>query len=145
MTKIEKYNACRDFFDKLANLLEDRYELVFSCNNDISAYLVPLGMANKITYLSKPAFSFRISDHWNWYANTNKCPREDYIQCWSKDLPYPRKRMAKGKPTKPRQAYQVALTTSGSAYRAVFGEVWNRKTKSWEWLENTPEEVMSLV
>lgn len=145
MTRIEKAAACDAFFKRLSELLEGRYEVLGSCNNDTSRYLIPIGTENEVTYTGKPAYSFRISDHWNWYANVRKCPNESYIQCLSADVPYPRKREEPGKPTKARIAYQVAFIGNGGRYHAVYGEVWNRKTKTWEWLERRPEEVLSLV
>ena len=43
MTKTEKYSACQEFFDQLVSLLEETHERLASCNNDISAYLIPKG------------------------------------------------------------------------------------------------------
>ena len=97
MTINEKNTKCKIFFELLTNALKDRYEVLGSCNNDISAYLCPVGTSSEVTYYSKPERSFRISDHWNWYANTNKCPDSKYIQCYCRELPWARKRPAEGK------------------------------------------------
>ena len=84
---------CMAFFEELSNELPN-YTVVGSCNKDSSLYLVPNGTEDEITYYSKPAKSFRISDHWNWYANTKKCDNERYIQCLCVDLPYAKRREA---------------------------------------------------
>ena len=135
---------CINFITILQELLPE-YEMVGSCNHDVSLYLIPNGTQDQITYHSKPAKSFRMSDHWNWYANINKCENENYIQCLSVDVPYPRKRLAPGKPSKSIVAYQVAFCGENGVYHAVYGETYNRKTKTWGWIEATPEEVVKQL
>lgn len=68
MTREEKLQNCKNFFSLLVDRLmaAGGYELVGSCNNDNSCYLVPVGTSDQITYHSKPVRSFRLSDHWNW-------------------------------------------------------------------------------
>ncbi|MBP5594167.1 MAG: hypothetical protein J6Y02_02205 [Pseudobutyrivibrio sp.] len=141
----DKFLACKNFFAKLSKLLEKTYTTVGSCNQDSSVYLVPAGTESEITYYSKPSRSFRISDHWNWYSNINKCSNPNYIQCLSVDVPYPRKREIPGKATKPRVAFQVAMIGNDGKYHAVYGEVFNRNTKTWSWLENTPERILEIM
>ena len=141
MTIEEKNDKCKIFFDELCNMLGEGYELLGSCNKDISAYLCPVGTTEKVTYKSKPELSFRISDHWNWYSNTKKCSDPKYIQCFSKDLPWVRKRLAEGKASKPIMASCVCLFRDG-IYHVVYGECFNRKTKTWSWIENSPEKVI---
>ena len=68
----EKQAMCTEFFNDLCNELKDTHTLVKSCNKDYSAYLVPKGTEDQISYSSKPVGSYRISDHWNWYANIKK-------------------------------------------------------------------------
>ena len=122
--------------------LKDKYEVVASCNNDMSAYLVPIGTEDQITYYGKPDKSFRISDHWNWYANIKKCKHEWYVQCQSENMPKAMKR-EDDYATKPRYGYQVAVFSERDhKYRAVFGEVFDKKTGTWDWLETKPEEVI---
>ena len=140
----EMKKACLDFILKLEELLPD-YEIIGSCNRDISLYLIPKGTEGYISYESKPGKSFRMSDHWNWYANVNKCSNENYIQCLSVDVPYPKKRIAPGRPSESIVAYQVAFCGENGVYHAVYGEKWDRKTKTWSWIEKTPEEVIKEV
>ena len=68
-----KIQKCEEYFMILSELLSETHEVVGSCNKDISKYLIPKGTASELTYYSKPKNSVRISDHWNWYANLNKC------------------------------------------------------------------------
>lgn len=93
MNRKEKIQACIEFFNTIAGLLSETHEVVESCNQDISQYLIPFGSIQDLSYASKPANSFRISDHWNWYSNLMKNPDEHYIQCFSVDAPWanPRK------------------------------------------------------
>lgn len=90
MTIDEKKAKCTEFFEKLSEALKEDYVVMGSCNQDFSRYLVPVGTESQVSYMEKPENSFRISDHWNWFANVNKCPDEHYIQCLSVDLPWAR-------------------------------------------------------
>lgn len=144
-TMSEKLEKCREFFNSLAMLLYDAYDVMGSCNVDQTLYLVPSGTQNQVTYSSKPARSFRISDHWNWYANIKKCAKERYIQCWSVDVPYPRRREEPGKASEPRRAIQVAMIGPDGKYHCVYGEFFDRKTKTWGWLEANPVDVAWAV
>ena len=65
--------ACENFFSELTRILDGKYEVVGSCNQDISRYLIPAGTKEQITYYGKPELSFRISDHWSWDSNVKKC------------------------------------------------------------------------
>ena len=132
---------CRNFFNEVAELLSDEYQVVASCNRDLSAYLVPKGTKNEITYQSKPACSLRVSDHWNWYSNIKKCSQEDYIQCHSVDLPDPRKRNAPGKASNPIEATQVCLIYPDGKYHCVFGRFYDRKSQKWKWMTADPHLV----
>ena len=145
MTKEEKMNKCNEFFSKLELLLQDQYETLGSCNKDFSRYLVPIGTTDKVTYYGKPTKSFRVSDHWNWYSNINKCSNPNYVQCRSMDMPWARKRVEDGKPTKPRFGYQVAIVLEDGCYHVVYGECFNRKTKTWSWVDNDPKDIVNLV
>ena len=145
MTIEEKMAKCSEFFCKLAEELRDSYEVLESCNADFSKYLVPNGTSDQVTYEGKPDKSFRISDHWNWYANVRKCPNPNYIQCLSVDLPWARKRMEEGRPSKPITGVQIALIGDDGKYHVVYGECYNRKTKEWSWVENNPKEVAEMV
>ena len=102
MNDAQKKELANKFFDELVTELNKRWKglserfewvVVESCNKDFSRYLV-LTVHGKpytgdITYHSKPWHSFRISDHWNWFANIKKCEDPFYVQCNSLDMPYP--------------------------------------------------------
>lgn len=146
MTKEEKMKACKDFFDKLSEALDSEYEVLGSCNKDNSAYLIPIGTSQQVTYYGKPNKSFRISDHWNWYSSLKKNPNEKYIQCLSSDMPRAKNRPLPWKASRPIVGYQVAIVGSdGKYHHDVLGEKYNRKSKVWEWKENTLSEVIKMV
>lgn len=128
-----KKERCNTFFDELAKYLEGSYVVVGSCNQDFSRYLVPVGREHEITYHSKPAGSFRISDHWNWYANVKKCRDPHYIQCQSLDAPPTKARKANGYASEPRHTIQVCYFDEDNKYHCVFGEVWDGHTHSYHW------------
>lgn len=140
-TRTDKMNDCLDFFYELADLLEDRYELVESCNADISSYLVPAGTSGDISYYGKPMASFRVSDHWNWYSNLNKCSNPRHVQCLSVDVPPARKRLEAGMASKPRIAIQVSMIGEDGKYHAIYGEKYDWYSREWRWIESTPEQV----
>ena len=142
--KNEKMNLCQDFFNQLGNKLAGTYETVGSCNRDLSAYLIPNGTARQITYYGKPDCSFRVSDHWNWYSNLKKCNKPNYIQCMTRDLPFTNKRKAPGKASDPICGICVCLFRYG-IYEVVYGEKYNRQTKTWSWVDNTPEAVAAMI
>lgn len=135
---------CTKFFDELVELLEGRYELIQSCNGDFSRYLVPVGTSDQITYYGKPDKSFRISDHWSWYSNLNKCSNPNYIQCLNTDLPWVQSRRD-DKATRPIKAYQVALIGSDGKYHSVYGETYNKNRHKWSWKNADPKEVAKMI
>lgn len=141
----EKIDRCSKFFDALSNILSGTYEVIASCNQDLSRYLVPNGTSDEITYSSKPDLSFRISDHWNWYANLKKCPNPNYIQCFSVNIPKPAKRKDYGKASEPREGIQVAVIGKDGKYHAVYGESYDRKLKHWFWLETDPADIAEMI
>lgn len=117
------YEECNAFFDELATLLSDRYEVVDSCNDgDGSRYLIPKGSMCDLTYESKPRNSFRVSDHWNWFASERKNEDLDYIQCYTKDLPAPNRRKKYWTASDPIQACSVAYYGPDDKYHICFGE-----------------------
>ena len=161
MTIETKTVLCLNFYNELINRLSDKYELMASSNqhatlpvleslDDIlnyntrfySSYLIPKGTADQISYYGKPIGSFRFSDHWNWYSNVNKCSDLKEIQCFSVDIPWPRQRMGYGRPSKPRFATQVAFYGKDLKYHVIFGEKFNRKTKEWEFVTTSVDEVI---
>ena len=135
---------CMAFFEELSNELPN-YTVVGSCNIDSTLYLVPNGTEDEITYSGKPAKSFRISDHWNWYANINKCANERYIQCLCVDLPYAKKREAPGKASKPIYACQVSVIGDDGKYHHIFGEKFDKKTKTWSWVETDLSDAIRRI
>lgn len=153
----EHAEACINFFKKLSDLLYDDYEIVKTGTNGFLVkrgtpengvfrisdhYLVPYGTRSKITYYSKPHWSFRISDHWNWFAELDKCDQKNYIQCFCVDLPRPTRRTVVE--NFPVHAIQVALfgNCKDEAYHCVFGEYKEKGSSEWKWMESTPEEVI---
>ena len=145
MTRKQKMRECKEFFAILRDILHEKYEVVPSCNCDESRYLIPKGTISEITYHSKPALSFRLSDHWNWYAALYKCKDEHYIQCYTRDMPWTRKREKEGMASKPRLGTTVCVMGGDGQYHVVFGERFNRKTKAWEWIESDPADIAEMV
>lgn len=138
----DKFSACEEFFQKLAELLKDKYEIVGSPNKVRTKHLVLFGTADELTYYSKPDKSFRMAFYWNWYASLKKCENPFYIQCRNKDLPRLHGRPGLEKASKPVRAAQVAVIGDDGHYHAVFGEVYHNK--KWYWLENDPAEIAKM-
>ena len=130
----EKKAECLDYFMKLADLLKETHVIVGSCKADASVYLVPIGTESEITYHSKPADSYRYSDHWNWYASLHKCENPNYIQCLNVDMPRAKARTAEGKYSKPVLGICVAKIGDDGKYHTVYGEKFDRKQKTWSWI-----------
>ncbi len=118
---MSQFSTCKKYFYELADELSSTHEIVGSCNHDVSLYLIPKGSIGELSYSSKPENSYRFSDHWNWYANVNKNPDENYIQCHNVDLPGPSKRLAPGKASKPVYGVCVAKFKDGK-YHTVCGD-----------------------
>ncbi len=134
MSKDEMMDACVVYFMELAEKLKDTHEIVASCNQDRTMYLIPKGSIDQLSYYEKPVDSYRVSDHWNWYASTFKCSDSKLVQCYNVDLPWAKKRFAEGKATKPIYACQVAYFGDDKRYHHVFGEKYSRKEKGWDWV-----------
>lgn len=132
--------ACEKFLREVQRILNGRYEIVGSCNKDISKYLIPIGTEKQITYYGKPELSFRISDHWNWYSNLRKCSNRSYVQCESADMPAAREREDE-RATNPRRGLQVAIQGTDGKYHHVFGYKWNPETKEFCWVQNDPMDI----
>lgn len=145
MDRVEMANKCIVFFEILAEELQKTHTVKGSCNRDISAYLIPDGTDDLVTYHSKPVNSFRISDHWNWKSNLAKNPNEKYIQCYTRDMPWCKLRQAPGKASPPVFGCAVAYFGYDELYHVVYGERFNRKTKTWEWVEADPAEVAKIA
>lgn len=141
MTFEKKEELCREFFKRLTDHLSETHECVGSCNKDKTLYLIPKGTVGDLSYYGKPENSYRFSDHWTWYANVRKCENEKYIQCWCKDMPGPRERVAPGKPSRPIRGIAVAKTDEEGNYRVIFGEYFDKGRKQWCFLTPELEEV----
>ena len=142
-TRREQMELCASFLYKLADILKEDYEVIGSCNRDQSCYLIPKGTEKEVTYYGKPLFSFRVSDHWNWYSNVKKCRKLDYIQCNSLDIPEAKEREDE-RATEPIVGCQVAIQGTDGNYHHVFGEKYDRKTRSWSWIDSDPMDVCKV-
>lgn len=138
--KEKDLEACEKFLMDLQKILGGKYELVGSCNKDISRYLIPIGTEKQISYYGKPEKSFRISDHWNWYSSTKKCRDISYVQCESVDMPAARERKD-WHATKPRKGLQVAVQGTDGKYHHVFGYKWSEAERNFKWIENRPMDI----
>ena len=138
---------CNAWFDKLAELVIPMgYKVIRSSNptsND--RYLVPVGTENDLSWNSKPAFSFRVSNHWNWRANKKKCDDDRYIQCYTRDMPWARKRRDDGLATRPMIGCAVAYFTEGREYVVIYGEKFNRINKTWSYTAIDPVDFLKAT
>lgn len=140
-----KMDKCNEFFNELiAALCARGIECdmrMFEFENN-TTYLCPAGTTNEVTYYGKPEMSFRISDHWNWYADIADCSSPNYIQCRCNELPWARKRPEEGKASEPIKAASVCVFKDGK-YHVVYGECFDKKAKIWKWCDNSVEKVLS--
>lgn len=141
----DKMSECRNFIEELHDILKDEFVFMPSCNQDLSAYLVPNGTEAKVSYYEKPINSFRISDHWNWYSGLRRCADPNMVQCLNIDIPWCRKRKAPGAPTRGIIGVQVAYYGPDNQYHCVFGEKFDRRTRQWTWVDSSPEKAAELV
>ena len=156
----EQAEACIQFFTKLSELLSDDYEMINSGSREFMIihkhkfgelfrisdhYLIPFGTKSQITYYNKPHWSFRISDHWNWFDTVDKCNQKNNIQCFNVDLPRTKRYVKDNERSVPISAFQVALygNHNDEAYHCVYGAYKDKNTHKWCWMEKTPEEVIS--
>lgn len=151
-TLSEKLEKCKVFmnelFDELNQSFKDYHPIMETspfCPN--SGYICREEEKNMNSWNSKPKDSFRCSDHWNWYANLNKCEDEHYIQCYTKDAIWTRPRYEKCKEhgTKPRMSAMVGYFGSDNMFHCIYGEKFNRNTKTWTWCESDPKEIVNCL
>ena len=142
----EEKELCKQFFIDLATALKDSHDATASRvrNDECSMYLCPKGTSDQVSYHSKPELSFRFSDHWNWYTSFKKNPDPKYIQCYTRHLPDPKKRPGDGLPSNPIIANCVCLFINGQ-YLVVYGAKYDRKAKTWTWVDNSVENVVAKV
>lgn len=130
----ELLKLCSEQWTKLVEGFGE-YELINSCNwragIDESAYLIPNGTKEEISYSSKPRHSFRISDHWSWRSNLSKNPNEGYVQCCNVSFPPAMRREEPGKAGKPWKGWCIAYTEDGYYYKTIFGAAYDRATNMW--------------
>ena len=156
----EQAEACITFFKNLTEALGDEYEMVNSGSKEFiimhkhafgdrfrlsDKYLVPFGTKSKITYYTKPYWSFRLSDHWNWYESTKLCKQKNFIQCFDVDLPVCFQRtVPEDQRSNSCNAIQVAIfgNRKDEAYHCVYGTYKDKETHEWKWMEKTPQEVI---
>lgn len=143
-TKMEK---CRKFFDELAEALKATHVVFGSCNQDLSAYLVPNGTEKQVTYYGKPVGSFRVSDHWNWFSSKKRCSDMNMVQCRSLDMPWCHKRDPKNPEhaVRPIIGCQVGYFGEDNCYHCVYGECFDRKRKTWTWMDNSAVDVARMI
>lgn len=142
----EYKNKCEEFFNKLADILKEHgYVIVASPNNKHTRQLVVKGEEKLLTYYGKPFFSIRFSNAWNWYTNPDKCHDTRIIQCLNHDIPWSRKRTEDGKGSKPWFAWQVAYFGTDRRYHCVYGDKFDRETKTWNFVEADPVEVANDI
>jgi hypothetical protein len=145
MTFDEMAERVKDFYNKLVDISKEHFFVVESCNNDLSSYLLPnTTNVEDVSYYGKPLWSFRMSDHWNWYANVKRCNTWNYIQCNSIDMPWARRRIDY-RATKPLRGYQVCVMAEDGLYHCVYGEIFDRKEKKWYWIETEPESIYKMI
>ena len=75
----------------------------------------------------------------------NKDRRVDYIQCETDDLPRAKKRIGEGLASKPINAVSVGYFGEDQKYHVIYGEKFDRKTKTWSWVEADPKEVLDIL
>ncbi len=117
---IDNYDDCKDFFLKLVSEKSETHEVVASCNKDRSMYLIPKGTIDQLSYKGKPVDSYRLGDHWHWYANLKNAPQET-IQCKVHGMPAPapRKGEQQDKAGEALWFSAVAYTRDGNEYELL--------------------------
>ena len=144
-----KHILCKAFFMDLCDILEKNgYQHSIANNRNsfkFSAYLFPAGAKDEITYYGKPLNSFRFSNYWNWYAPLSRCKNKWVIQCFTKDMPRTKKRESDEKGSKAIIGNAVCVMGGDEEYHVVYGEVFDRKTKTWKWLETDPADIAEMV
>ncbi len=133
-TKEETEKICADFWEKLSNYLREKGYLETKSKAK-SRYLVPSGTENEITWMGKPEFSFRYSNHWNFYTDLKNNPNPNAIQCLNPDIApaYSRKSPEKG--SRPVKGIAVAFYFNGH-YRTICGQKYDLITDTWSILDN---------
>lgn len=142
----EQLKKCNAFFLKVADELKETHQIVGSALKVWgSACLIPKGSESQLSYYNKPVNSLRVACNWNWKASIKRCKEERFIQCNTPDLPWCRKRESEGMASKPIWGNMVGYFDDDHRYHCVYGEKFNRETKTWEWVESDPKEVSKMM
>ena len=144
-----KYEYCKMFFYTLREILEKYNNYQYRSNRcgmkrKRDSYLYPEGTGDEITYYSKPLYSFRCANYWNWYAPMKKCDNKWVIQCFTDDMPRTKHRV-NGGASEPVWGTAVCVMGPDEEYHVVYGEVFDRETKKWHWLETDPADIAEMV
>ena len=131
----EQLRKCNAFFLRVANELKDTHRIIGSSAQWGSACLVPIGREDEVSYYGKPVNSLRVACNWNWRAALKRCKEEKLIQCNTPDLPWCKKREAPGMASKPIWGNMVGYFDEDKKYHCVYGEKFDRETKTWSWYE----------
>lgn len=145
----QQLNNCVVFFNRVAALVDDIYEVVPGKGKQWQSYcLVPKGTRSQINYYGKPVDSLRVAMNWNWRASLYKCSVPNHIQCVTQDLPFVKAR-PKDHPdlaSPPVYGNMVALFDKDHKYHCLYGEKYDRVTKTWGWVDDkTPEDVANML
>lgn len=144
----KQLDNCIQFFNEVAALLDDIYEVVPGRSKQWKSFcLVPKGTANQVTYYGKPVNSLRVAMNWNWRAGLDRCSIPNHIQCVTPDLPYvkPRPKEHPEWSSPPIFGNMVALFDTDHKYHCIFGEKYDKASKIWLWIQNTPKEVADML
>lgn len=141
--RIERFEKCDQFFDMITKELQnDGYELLYGRDpTRYSAMLIPKGTRKEVSYYNHPIGSFRIAVRWSWYSTKKRCKNEDHIQCENVSLMKPNERKGPGLESEPIWAWCVAYFAEDRKYHTIYGTIYNNRTKAWDWLETSPEDI----
>lgn len=136
---------CFCFFNQVAALLTDIYEILPGKNRGKSFCLIPKGTAGQVNYYEKPVNSLRVGMNWNWRANLEKCSNPRHIQCVTPDLPYvkPRPKDHPERASQPIFGNMVALFDTDRKYHCLHGEKYIRETREWIWRDDLTAEAVA--
>lgn len=142
----EQLKKCNAFFMAVANELKETHRIIGSSLKVWgSACLIPKGTEEQVSYYGKPLNSLRVACNWNWRAALKRCKDEKFIQCVTPDLPWCRKREAEGMASKPIWGNMVGYFDRDQKYHCVYGEKFNRETRTWEWVEGDPKLMAQVM
>lgn len=133
------------FFNALEEALK-QYNYYF-LKAGASFYLVPPHIKEDEikTYSRHPKGVIRLAGCWNWHTNPHKTAWEN-IQCPMADAPKAyEKPWGETNHTLPRKCSAVAIMKEDGQYHTLHGEKFNFKTKDWDYLNPSVEDVISTI